>query len=280
VPEPQHSDESRPADWIRRNFAVLTLAVAVFFIVAPRLPIFGPFGEHLSVLSRFGEWLLGRIQELFRDYGYYVVFFGVLAENTLFLGFLVPGAIVLILGGLAAENGDINLALVIALAIAGTIIGDTLSYLIGRLGWTKAIQRGGVADMLERVRGTMESNQAWIILAYHFAGYTRVIGPTAAGIFRLPFRRWAPLDYAGGTLWVLAYVFAGVVLGLFGVEFDDTKRMVRLIELFVLVALVIAVVAAFLRTQRAQAGGGSGPAGGPPAGGGRRATVVVPVEDQ
>jgi undecaprenyl-diphosphatase len=231
------------------------------------------------VFSRLSEWLLGKLQVLFRDYGYYVVFFGVLAENTLFLGFLVPGAVILILAGLSAQNGDINLALVITLAIAATVIGDTLSYAIGRLGWTKVLERGGVAGALERVRGTMESNQTWIILAYHFAGYTRVIGPTAAGIFRIPYRTWAPLDYAGGTLWVLAYTFAGVLLGVFGVEFDDTKRMVRLIELFILVGLIVAVVLAFARASREQAGGDDGPTAGP-GGGPRRATVVVPVEDK
>ena len=51
---------------------------------------------------------------------------------------------------------------------------------------------------LERVREPVESNSVWIILGYHFAGYSRVVGPVAAGIFQIPYRRWAPLDYAGG----------------------------------------------------------------------------------
>jgi membrane protein DedA with SNARE-associated domain len=273
------NDNPAPAEWIRRNAGVLFLAFALIFIVVPRISPFEPLNEYLTVFSRFSEWLLRRLQELFRDYGYYVVFFGVLAENTLLLGLLVPGAIILILAGLSAQNGDISLPIVLALAVLATIIGDTLSYVIGRLGWTKAIQRGAMADMLERVRGTMESNQTWIILAYHFAGYSRVIGPTAAGIFRLRFRRWAPLDYAGAALWVLAYTLGGVLLGVFGVDFDDTKRMVRILELAILGALIIAVVVAFARAARQQASGGDG-AGGTGAGGGRPSTVVIPVEDK
>ena len=55
----------------------------------------------VNVFRRFSEWLIGKTEDLFREYGYYVVFFGVLAENSMFLGLFVPGAIILILGGLS-----------------------------------------------------------------------------------------------------------------------------------------------------------------------------------
>jgi membrane protein DedA with SNARE-associated domain len=195
----------------------------------------------------------------------------------MFLGLLVPGAIILILAGLAAENGAINYWYVCGLAIVATIIGDTVSYGIGLLGWTRLLEKSGMSKMIERVREPMETNSTWIILSYHLAGYSRVVGPAAAGIFRLPFRRWAPLDYAGGTIWVLLYSGIGVALGLAGVEFGDTKRTVNLLEYILLAIFAIAVAVAFAKQLRDK-----GKEGGPPPGGPTRrpATVIIPVDEQ
>jgi membrane protein DedA with SNARE-associated domain len=268
--EEQQPQESAAAEWIKRNFNVLVLALVFALFV---LPYVTPF-EGLNIFQRFSEWTLRQLERLFKDYGYWVVFFGVLLENSMFLGLLVPGAIILILAGLAAENGAINIYYVIGLAVCATIIGDTISYMIGRLGWTKTLERAGVDKMIERVREPMHNNSTWIILGYHLAGYSRVIGPAAAGLFQIPFRKWAPLDYIGGAIWVLLFTILGVVLGLAGVEFGDTKRMVRLLELVFLGIFAVAITIAVLRWQRGQGGG-------PGARAGRgTATVIVPVDDQ
>jgi membrane protein DedA with SNARE-associated domain len=266
--EQQEAPDSAAAEWIKRNFNLLVLVMAFGLFIVPYVT---PF-EGLNVFQRFSEWTLRQLEHLFKDYGYWVVFFGVLLENSMFLGLLVPGAIILILAGLSAENGSINAYYVIGLAIVATMIGDTISYMIGRLGWTKTLERAGIDKMIERVREPMHSNSTWIILGYHLAGYSRVIGPAAAGIFRIPFRKWAPLDYLGGTIWVLLFTTLGIVLGLAGVEFGDTKRMVRLLELGFLAVFAVAITLAIVRSQRG--GDRSGP------GGTKRehAPVIVPVD--
>ncbi|MDP9236090.1 MAG: DedA family protein [Chloroflexota bacterium] len=247
----EESSPEHPAlAWVRRNTSWLALAAVVAAFLLPRLSPFEGLNQYLNFAQRFSEWTLRKLESLFKDYGYWVVFFGVLLENSMFLGLLVPGAIILILAGLAAQNGAINIWYVLALGITATIIGDTLSYGVGRLGWARVLERGSLAPMMERVRTSMDSSRTWIILAYHFAGYSRVVGPAAAGLFRIPYRKWAPLDYAGGSLWVFVYTMLGVVLGLFGVEFGDTKRMVNLFEIFFTVLLVAAVAGALYRSRR------------------------------
>lgn len=257
----------------------IVLAFALVFVVLPRLSPFHGLNDainDMNVFRRASEWTIERTESLFSKYGYYVVFLGVLAENSAFLGLLVPGAIILILGGLAAENGSINIWYVFGLGICATIIGDTISYVIGRMGWARFLERGAFGRMLDRVREPVHSNSTWIILAYHFAGYSRVVGPMAAGMFRIPYRKWAPLDYAGGSLWVVAFTMLGVVLGLFGVEFGDTKRMVQLLEFALLAVLVGAVVVTFARVMR------DAPPGSPPSTPsgrrGRASTVTIAVD--
>jgi membrane-associated protein len=265
APAAARDEWAEAAGWARRNATWLMLAGVAVFIVLPRVLPWQPAAEYLNVFQRLSEWTLRHLERLFKDYGYYVVFFGVLAENSMFLGLLVPGAIILILAGLSAQNGAINIWLVLALAFAATIAGDTVSYFIGRLGWNRALQKTGMGAMMEKVREPLEHNRGWIILGYHFAGYSRVVGPAAAGLFRIPYRKWAPLDYAGGIAWVLAYTLFGVALGMFGLEFGDTKRMARLLELFFTVAVVAAIALALLREARARAR--------------QPAPAVVPVED-
>jgi membrane-associated protein len=240
------------AAWVRRNANWLALAFVVVFVLLPRVSPFEGLNYYLSFGARLSAWTLRRVQHLFVDYGYYVVFIGVLLENTMFLGLIVPGAIILILAGLAAQNGSIDLWPVIALGIAATLIGDSISYAIGRGGWARALERGSLADPLARIRDALQSRGRWFILVYHFAGYSRMVGPAAAGLFRIPYRRWAPFDYAGATLWVLTFTMIGVLMGTLGVKFDDTERLVRLTELL-FTGIVVAVIAwAIYRGSRAR----------------------------
>ena len=130
---------------------------------------------------------------------------------------------------------------------------------------------------LEKIRERMESHTTWIIIAYHFAGYSRLLGPAAAGLFRIPYRKWAPLDYFGGTLWVLAFTMIGVALGLGGVEFSDTKRVTQIIEWVIFSGLVVAVLVVYARALRNEGGGGDAGATQGPS---HPATVIVPVEER
>lgn len=262
------------ADWFKRNGSLIALVVAFTFFVLPHVSPFESLNYYLSSIQRLSRWMLEKIQDLFADYGYYLVFFGVLLENSMFLGFLVPGALILILAGLAAENGSINIWWVLGLGISATIIGDTMSYFIGRAGWTRVLQRGGMGEMIERVRVQMESHSSWIILAYHFAGYSRVVGPAAAGMFRIPYRRWAFYDYIGGTIWVIAFTALGYVLGVAGLDFSDTKQVAQVIEWIVLALLIVAVLAVYSRATRAGGDDSDGHGGD----GGQPATVIVPVD--
>jgi undecaprenyl-diphosphatase len=263
--------ESATSTWMKRNASYITFAIVFLLVVVPRISPWDGLNHNLQFFQRFSEWILGKVERLFANYGYYVVFIGVLVENSMFLGLLVPGAVILILAGLAAENGSINIWYVFALAFTATIIGDTVSYLIGRLGWTRVLERTGMGPAIEKLREPMHAHSVWIILSYHLAGYSRVVGPAAAGIFRIPYRRWAPLDHAGGAIWVLLYTGIGVALGLGGVEFGDTKRTVQVLEWFFLGVFAVVIFIVFVRAARRGDRGDEAP---------RAATVIVPVDEE
>lgn len=185
------------------------------------------------------RWAADSVQDLFEQYGYWVVFFATLSENTLLVGLIVPGALVVILAGLAAHDGSISVPPAIALGIAGTILGDTLSYFMGRFGWHRFGHMKFLANLSDKVREPLMRRGVWFVVFYHFAGYTRVIGPTAAGLLRMPYHRWAIADYSGAVLWICTYFAIGYLLGVAGLTLDSTDRWFRFVEWGLVILMVI-----------------------------------------
>src|SRR5438093_2256124 len=55
-------------------------------------------------------------------------------EASAFVGFVFPGEIAVLLGGVLAFQGRISLPAAIGAAVLGAIVGDTAGYFIGRRG--------------------------------------------------------------------------------------------------------------------------------------------------
>src|SRR4051812_20947006 len=53
-------------------------------------------------------------------------------EASIFLGLVVPGETMVVLGGVAAQAGRVPLVAVIAFAIAGAVVGDQVGFHVGR----------------------------------------------------------------------------------------------------------------------------------------------------
>jgi membrane protein DedA with SNARE-associated domain len=218
-------------------------------------------------LDRLAEETAELVERLFESYGYWVVFLGTFLENTLLLGLVVPGVLVMILAGLSAHEGTLSLPVVIVLGIAGTIAGDTISYVVGRLGWYRFLARLGGERFHRWTEGLRQPVMRWsvlFVLLYHFAGYSRVIGPAMAGVLRMPARRWLLLDMIGASLWVTAFVMEGYVLGSLGITLDSTQDNFRFFEWLLFAAfagwiIVLAFSARHLLHQRRPTANGEPP---------------------
>jgi membrane protein DedA with SNARE-associated domain len=193
------------------------------------------------------DWLTERAltvtQDLFASYGYLVVFFGPLLENTLFIGAIIPGTIVMLLAGLSAHDGLISFWPAVLLGAVGAMIGDTISYGIGRWGWRLLGPETRLVRLADRMREPLLERGAFLVLTYHFAGYSRLVGPAAAGFLRMPFWRWVLLDYLGVTLWVLVFLSGGFLLGVAGLSLEpgESERTVRVFEVILFALFAVAV---------------------------------------
>ena len=152
------------------------------------------------------------MKALFDRFGAPVVFFSALAEATVGIGLIYPGVILIFLGGAFADEQGTPVIWIFVLAILGTILGDTLSYGLGRWGGSR-LEGTRFGPHLRVGRAIISGRARWLIPTYHLNSWTRTLGPFGAGAVRLPLRIWVPLDYFGAIIANSAWVGAGWLLG-------------------------------------------------------------------
>jgi len=149
------------------------------------------------------------VLELLGKYSLWIVFLSLLLENTLFIGFIVPGVTVALLAIFLDYSGEVNFWSAVIVGVCGTILGDNLNYAIGRFGvsrlsWVKKILGNypAVSDFFNR-----DSTKLYVF--FHFPGYLRTIFPLLLGAARFSFRKWLWIDGAGAILFIITFMSAG-----------------------------------------------------------------------
>jgi len=174
------------------------------------------------------------------------VFFLSAAETALFVGFLLPGELVVILGGVLASRAHVPLTAVLAASVAGPILGDSIGYYLGR--------RYGENLSHKRRRKHWAKAQRWVktkgapaVFLGRFVAFVRSFTPAAAGVSNMPYAKFLPWNAAAGVLWGAG----SVLLGYFaGANFEAVAHGMGWLG-FVLLAAGIAVLAGIrLLTRR------------------------------
>lgn len=139
----------------------------------------------------------------------------VLLETSVGLGVLSPGEAVLAVAGAAtAQGGQLDLAVLLGVVWAFGVVGDTLSYVIGRRYGARVLaglfRRLGITPArLDRVRDMFARRGGWVLVGGRFVGPVRVLAPFVAGSSGMAFGKFLRFDVAGIVLWGSAWVLAG-----------------------------------------------------------------------
>jgi undecaprenyl-diphosphatase len=143
---------------------------------------------------------------------------GVLAflETGAFVGLVAPGEAAVIVGGVVAGQGDIDIRLLIGIVWFAAFAGDSVSYLIGkRLGREFLVKHGLRLQItearLEQVERYMQDHGGKTILIGRFIGLVRALAPFIAGSSRMPYKRFLPYDVIGSGLWAAFFCLLGYV---------------------------------------------------------------------
>jgi undecaprenyl-diphosphatase len=138
-------------------------------------------------------------------------------EAAVFLGFIFPGEIACLLGGVLAFESKLALWLVIVVAIAGAVIGDSVGYFVGaRYGDVllgKLPERFVKPEHVERTKDLIRRFGGRAVFIGRFTAALRALVPGFAGVSRMRYRSFLVWNLAGGAVWASAVVVAGYLAG-------------------------------------------------------------------
>jgi undecaprenyl-diphosphatase len=170
-------------------------------------------------------------------------------ETGAFVGLVVPGETVVIVGGVVAGQGHIDLGILLALTWVCAFAGDVTGYLLGRrLGRRFLLAHGARVHITEqrllRVEAVFDRYGPATILIGRFVGLVRAVAPFLAGASKYPRGRFVALAGLGTGLWSATFVLLGY---LFWQSLDDAIAIAKRGSLALggIIALVIALVAGY-----------------------------------
>jgi membrane protein DedA with SNARE-associated domain/membrane-associated phospholipid phosphatase len=136
------------------------------------------------------------------------------AETGAFVGLVVPGETVMLLGGAVAGQGAIDVYLLIAIAWFAAWAGDTTSFFLGRrLGREFVIRHGprfGIShERFEKVEDYFSRHGGKTIFIGRFISLIRAFAPFIAGSSGMRYRAFVPYSILGTGLWATAHILVG-----------------------------------------------------------------------
>jgi membrane protein DedA with SNARE-associated domain len=169
-----------------------------------------------------------------------------MAESS---GVPVPGETALIAAGALAAHGNLDIALVVALAATAAIVGDNLGYLIGRHGGRRLLVRPGRfahhrAKVLEHGEPFFARHGPKAVFLGRWILGLRVWASWLAGITYMPWRSFLVYNALGGISWA---VTVGVLAYLAG---DAIEAVIRDVGVAAFSVIAVAGVAAYVVRRR------------------------------
>lgn len=157
------------------------------------------------------------------------------------LGLPIPEDSLIMLSGVLIAKGKFALFPTLCFALAGSICGITLSYVIGRvLGYYLLYSYGhwfGITHAkVKQMHNWFERLGKWVLPVGYFLPGVRHITGFIAGSARLGYRTFALFAYSGAVLWLATLLSLGYFLG------NQWKRVLAIIENYELLCIMIVLL--------------------------------------
>jgi membrane-associated protein len=155
-----------------------------------------------------------------QEYGtitYLILFVIIFFETGLVITPFLPGDSLLFVAGVVAAAGHLNLYLLIAVFIAGAILGDTANYWIGNYLGLRVFQRRFPEiirqEYIDRTYSFFERYGGVAIFIARFVPLVRTFAPFLAGVGTMCYRRFLLYNILGAVVWSVVLVLGGYFIG-------------------------------------------------------------------
>ena len=180
---------------------------------------------------------------------YLGLIFIIFAETGLAVGFFFPGDSLLVVAGLFAAAGKLNVFVLLLTLFVAAVVGDAVGYYTGLKAGPRIFSRQKSLlfkpSHLQKAHAFYEKYGGKTIIIARFVPIVRTFAPIVAGAAEMPYRRFFMFNVVGGFLWVFSMILAGYFLGgvverAFGIKLDDH------IEKVVIVVVLLSLMPPFI----------------------------------
>jgi len=189
-------------------------------------------------------------------WGLLVVCAIVFVETGLLIGFLLPGDTLLLVTGVLTFQGTIPQPVwVVCLAVfLAAVLGDQLGYLIGVKGGPAVFERKSSGffsrKSVDRTNAFFTRYGGLAVTIARFVPVARTIAPVAAGVGRMPYRKFLFYNVIGALAWGVGLIMIGWgVAHIQGVA-DLVTHYIEYVFIGLVVIVVGSMVVHFLKERR------------------------------
>lgn len=172
---------------------------------------------------------------------YALVVLLVFGEAALFVGFVLPGETTVLVAGVVASQGNINIGVLCVLVVVAAVVGDSVGYAVGlhfgeRLLSLRVLQKH--REELDAAMAGMQRRGPVYVFLGRFTAFLRAVMPGLAGVSRMHYRRFLVANALGGLTWGVAFCLLGYYGGSQLTKIEKYSGWVSI----ALVALVVVAV--------------------------------------
>ena len=230
--------------WRRRRGGLEPTLLVGGLIAAAGMAVYGTGAVHLPNL----DTVLKDVGRTLGTWTYLLVAALCFLESGAFVGLVIPGETAIIVGGMVAGQGHLDLILLIAIVWASAVAGDLFSFMLGRrLGREFLVEHGPRVSItearIEQVERFYDRHGGKAVFLGRFVGLVRAVSPFLAASSGMPLRRFLPYDVLaagamGTALCIVGYLFWHSLDKVIAIAKQGT------LALGTTIVLVVAIVAA------------------------------------
>ncbi len=185
------------------------------------------------------------------DFNYLLATYGYLA---IFIGCLLEGETILILGGMAAHQHVLKLLPVIAYASLAGMLGDQLLFWAGRYFGARLMPRLHKQQAtIDRVTQLVNQHPTVSIFSVRFLYGMRLVGPMVIGACKVSPLKFTCINLLGAVTWATLFASAGYWAGEFleGILGDLKPYRLPIVLCVIMLMVALAVIRHYRAKSRA-----------------------------
>lgn len=190
------------------------------------------------VLADYGNWI------------YAILFLIIFCETGLVVTPFLPGDSLLFVAGALAATGGMDITILIGSLFVAAVLGDNTNYWIGRsvghrvFRWEQS--RFFNRTAFDKTHSYFETHGGKTIIIARFLPIFRTFTPFVAGVAKMTYSRFLPLDIAGGAIWIGSLCLAGYWFG----NIPFIKNNLSFVILGIIAVSLVPIAIGWLRHRR------------------------------